>query len=100
MEVSDKICQEIRGFIDEFQKDGFRSPNLYDKFYELVRDEAKIYAFCDEFLRRIPNGATIFNDALSYLNLKDFASLIKTAVEILQAEFSAANAQKRYVEIN
>lgn len=77
MEVSDKICQEVRGFIDEFQKDGFRSPNLYDKFYELVKDEAKIYAFCDEFLRRIPSSATIFNDALSYLNLEDFASLIK-----------------------
>ena len=77
MEVSDKICQEIRGFIDEFQKDGFRSPNLYDKFYELVKDEAEIYAFCDEFLRQIPSSATIFNDALSYLNLEDFAGGIR-----------------------
>ena len=100
MEVSDKICQEVRGFIDEFQKDGFRSPNLYDKFYELVKDEAKIYAFCDEFLRRIPSSATIFNDALSYLNLEDFAALIKTAVEILQVEFDSANAQKRQCKFN
>ncbi|WP_298103433.1 hypothetical protein, partial [uncultured Campylobacter sp.] len=76
----------------DFERDGFRMPNLYERFWRLQGDETAYFALADSLLRGRRDGRTLLKDAMGYVGEEDFKALITTAVEILREE--AAEGRK------
>ena len=70
----------------DFERDGFRVPNLYERFWRLQGDPAAYFTLADGLLRGLREGGTLLKDALGYVGEEDFKALIATAVEILREE--------------
>ena len=70
----------------DFERDGFRVPGLYERFWRLQGDETAYFALADGLLRGQQEGGTLLKDALGYVGEEDFKALIATAVEILREE--------------
>ena len=70
----------------DFERDGFRVPGLYERFWRLQGDETAYFALADGLLRGQQEGGTLLKDALGYVGEEDFKALISTAVEILREE--------------
>ena len=70
----------------DFERDGFRVPGLYERFWRLQGDAAAYFALADSLLRGRQEGGTLLKDALGYVGEDDFKALIATAVEILREE--------------
>lgn len=69
-----------------FERDGFRVPGLYERFWRLQGDAAAYFALADSLLRGRQEGGTLLKDAMGYVGEEDFKALITTAVEILREE--------------
>ena len=69
-----------------FERDGFRVPGLYERFWRLQGDAAAYFALADSLLRGRRDGGTLLKDAMGYVGEEDFKALITTAVEILREE--------------
>ena len=76
----------------DFERDGFRVPGLYERFWRLQGDAAAYFTLADSLLRGRQEGGTLLKDALGYVGEEDFEALIATAVEILREE--AAEGRK------
>ena len=70
----------------DFERDGFKVPDLYERFWRLQGDAAAYFTLADSLLRGRQEGGTLLKDAMGYLNEEDFKALIATAVEILREE--------------
>ncbi|WP_297917324.1 hypothetical protein, partial [uncultured Campylobacter sp.] len=70
----------------DFERDGFRVPGLYERFWRLQGDETAYFTLADGLLRGQQEGGTLLKDALGYVGEEDFKALIATAVEILREE--------------
>ena len=70
----------------DFERDGFRVPGLYERFWRLQGDETAYFTLADGLLRGRQEGGTLLKDALGYVGEEDFKALIATAVEILREE--------------
>jgi len=70
----------------DFERDGFRMPDLYERFWRLQGDAAAYFTLADSLLRGRRDGRTLLKDALGYVSEEDFKALIATAVEILREE--------------
>ncbi|WP_298945693.1 hypothetical protein, partial [uncultured Campylobacter sp.] len=70
----------------DFERDGFRVPDLYERFWRLQGDTAAYFALADSLLRGRQEGGTLLKDAMGYVGEEDFKALIATAVEILREE--------------
>ena len=70
----------------DFERDGFRVPGLYERFWRLQGDTAAYFALADSLLRGRQEGGTLLKDAMGYVGEDDFKALIATAVEILREE--------------
>ena len=70
----------------DFERDGFRVPGLYERFWWLQGDRAAYFALADGLLRGQQEGGTLLKDALGYVGEDNFKALIATAVEILREE--------------
>ena len=70
----------------DFERDGFRVPSLYERFWQLQGDAASYFTLADSLLRGQQEGGTLLKDALGYVGEGDFKALIATAVEILREE--------------
>ena len=70
----------------DFERDGFRAPDLYERFWRLQGDAAAYFALADSLLRGRQEGGTLLKDAMGYVAEEDFKALIATAVEILRKE--------------
>ncbi|WP_206159239.1 hypothetical protein [Campylobacter showae] len=70
----------------DFERDGFRVPDLYEWFWRLQGDAAAYFTLADSLLRGRQEGGTLLKDALGYVGEDDFKALIATAVEILREE--------------
>ena len=70
----------------DFERDGFKVPDLYERFWRLQGDAAAYFALADSLLRGRQEGGTLQKDAMGYVGEEDFKALIATAVEILREE--------------
>ena len=70
----------------DFERDGFRVPGLYERFWQLQGDAAAYFTLADSLLRGQQEGGTLLKDAMGYVGEEDFKALIATAVEILREE--------------
>ena len=70
----------------DFERDGFRVPGLYERFWLLQGDETAYFTLADGLLRGQQEGGTLLKDAMGYVGEEDFKALIATAVEILREE--------------
>ena len=70
----------------DFERDGFRVPDLYERFWQLQGDETAYFTLADGLLRGRQEGGTPLEDAMGYVGEGDFKALITTAVEILREE--------------
>ncbi|WP_297883076.1 hypothetical protein [uncultured Campylobacter sp.] len=70
----------------DFERDGFRVPGLYERFWRLQGDAAAYFTLADSLLRGRQEGGTLLKDAMGYVGEEDFKALIATAVEILREE--------------
>lgn len=77
---------EALGLAQDFERDGFSMPNLYERFWRLQGDETAYFTLADSLLRGRRDGRTLLKDALGYVGKEDFKALIATAVEILREE--------------
>ena len=76
----------------DFECDGFRVADLYERFWRLQGDAAAYFTLADSLLCGQQEGGTLLKDALGYVGEEDFKALIATAVEILREE--AAQGRK------
>ena len=83
---------EALGLARDFERDGFRMPDLYERFWRLQGDAAVYFTLADSLLRGRQEGGTLLKDAMGYVGEEDFKALIATAVEILREE--AAQGRK------
>ena len=77
---------EALGLARDFERDGFRVPDLYERFWRLQGDAAAYFTLADSLLRGRQEGGTLLKDAMCYMGEEDFKALIATAVEILREE--------------
>lgn len=70
----------------DFERDGFKVADLYERFWRLQGDAAAYFTLADGLLRGRRDGRTLLKDALGYVGKEDFKALIATAVEILREE--------------
>lgn len=70
----------------DFERDGFRVPGLYERFWRLQGDAAAYFTLADGLLRGQQEGGMLLKDAMGYVGEEDFKALIATAVEILREE--------------
>ncbi|MFC2750079.1 MAG: hypothetical protein ACFN38_03045 [Campylobacter sp.] len=76
----------------DFERDGFRVSDLYERFWQLQGDAAAYFTLADSLLRGRQEGGTLLKDAMGYVGEEDFKALIAAAVEILREE--AADGRK------
>nr|WP_315060102.1 hypothetical protein [uncultured Campylobacter sp.] len=79
----------------DFERDGFRVPGLYERFWQLQGDAAAYFALADSLLRGQQEGGTLLKDALGYVGEDDFKALIATAVGILREEGAEGRETKQ-----
>ena len=77
---------EALGLAQDFERDGFKVADLYERFWQLQGDETAYFTLADSLLRGRRDGRTLLKDALGYVSEEDFKALIATAVEILREE--------------
>ena len=78
----------------DFERDGFRVPGLYERFWWLQGDETAYFALADSLLRGQRESGALLKDAMGYVGEDDFKALIATAVEILRENARSAQADK------
>nr|WP_314377284.1 hypothetical protein [uncultured Campylobacter sp.] len=79
----------------DFERDGFRVPGLYERFWRLQGDAAAYFTLADSLLRGRQEGGTLLKDAMGYVGEEDFKALIATAVEILREEAAEGSETKQ-----
>ncbi len=79
----------------DFERDGFRVPGLYERFWRLQGDAAAYFTLADSLLRGQQEGGTLLKDAMGYVGEEDFKALIATAVEILREEAAEGRETKQ-----
>ena len=79
----------------DFERDGFRVPDLYERFWWLQGDTAAYFALADSLLRGRQEGGTLLKDAMGCVGEEDFKALIATAVEILREEAAERRETKQ-----
>ena len=79
----------------DFERDGFRVPNLYERFWRLQGDAAAYFTLADSLLRGRQEGGTLLKDAMCYMGEEDFKAFIATAVEILREEAAEGRETKQ-----
>ena len=79
----------------DFERDGFRVPSLYERFWRLQGDAAAYFTLADGLLRGWQEGGTLLKDAMGYVGEEDFKALIATAVEILREEAAQGRETQR-----
>ena len=79
----------------DFERDGFRAPDLYERFWRLQGDETAYFTLADSLLLWRSDGRTLLKDALGYVGEGDFKALITTAVEILREEAADGRATQQ-----
>ncbi|WP_297895100.1 hypothetical protein [uncultured Campylobacter sp.] len=79
----------------DFERDGFRVPGLYERFWRLQGDAAAYFTLADSLLRGRRDGGTLLKDALGYVGEEDFKALIATAVEMLREEAAGRRETKQ-----
>ncbi len=70
--------------LSEFKLKGWDTRDLYPRMFKLAEDPAGIFGFLQGFLAAFGKGATLFNDALSYVGRADFGILVGQAIGILE----------------
>ena len=78
------MASRAEQYILDFKASGWKMPDLYERLLELASDSAEAFLFCKSFLQNFEKGATIFDDALSYIEKEQFAKLIVLALDILK----------------
>ena len=79
----------------DFERDGFKVADLYERFWRLQGDAAAYFTLADGLLRGRRDGRTLLKDALGYVGEEDFKALIATAVEILCEEAAEGRETKQ-----
>ena len=59
----------------DFERDGFRVPNLYERFWRLQGDAAAYFTLADSLLRGRQEGGTLLKDAMCYMGEEAFKAL-------------------------
>ena len=77
----------------DFEREGFDTPDLYERFWRLKGDEAAYFMLADSLLRGQRESGALLDDAMSYVSKEDFRVLVSTAMEILREESRASEAQ-------
>ena len=86
---------EALGLARDFERDGFRVPDLYERFWRLQGDETAYFTLADSLLRGRQEGGTLLKDAMGYVGKEDFKALIAAAVEILCEEAAKGRETKQ-----
>ncbi|MGN6493184.1 MAG: hypothetical protein ACTHLE_14385 [Agriterribacter sp.] len=78
--------EKAEKLISDFSISGWKTPNIYERLFELVNKPQEIYSFSKNFLISFEKGATLFNDSLSYIEREQFDQLIRLALDILKQQ--------------
>lgn len=79
----------------DFERDGFRVSDLYERFWQLQGDEAAYSTLADSLLRGRRESGALLDDAMSYVSKEDFRNLVSTAMKILREEGGVQNEAQR-----
>ena len=88
------MISKAEKLISDFKENGWGASNLYERLFELTDNSEDIYSFCKHFLGNFEKRATIFSDALSYIEKEQFAELIVVALDILKQQQQNENAEE------
>jgi len=56
----------------DFERDCFRVPDLYERFWRLQGDAAAYFTLADNLLRGRQEGGTLLKDAMGYVGEEGF----------------------------
>lgn len=76
--------EKAQNLITDFKENGWSTPNIYERLFEFTNNSEATFEFCKFFLTNFEKGATIFNDALSYIQKEHFSELIVLSLDILK----------------
>ncbi|HLO43419.1 MAG TPA: hypothetical protein VK175_03730 [Leadbetterella sp.] len=80
------MTEKAKQLIIDFKNNGWQTPNLYERLFDLTTNSTDTFYFATEYLKSFDKNATIFNDILSYIDKFQFADLINSALEILKKQ--------------
>lgn len=78
------MIEKAKNLIEDFNQQGWKAPNLYERLFEFIGNAEATFTFCRLFLTNFEKGATIFNDSLSYIEKAQFSELIVHSLNILK----------------
>ena len=90
---AEKFASDFKKILSDFRAKGWKTPSLYERFFELINSPDETYLFCKHFLTDFTKSATIFNDSLSYIDKEQFAELVVLALDILKRAQKNENAE-------
>lgn len=80
------MIEKAEKLINDFKENSWNTPNLYGRLFELTSNPETAFIFCKFFLTSFEKGATIFDDALSYVEKERFSKLIILSLDILKQQ--------------
>jgi cephalosporin-C deacetylase-like acetyl esterase len=80
------MIDKSKQLIIDFKNNGWQTPNLYERLFDLTSNSTDIFYFATEYLKSFDKNETIFNDILSYIDKSQFADLISSALDILKKQ--------------
>jgi hypothetical protein len=80
------MTDKAKQLIIDFKNNGWQTPNLYERLFDLTTNSTDTFYFATEYLKSFDKNATIFNDILSYIDKFQFADLVNSALDILKKQ--------------
>jgi hypothetical protein len=93
------MIDKSKQLIIDFKNNGWQTPNLYERLFDLTSNSTDIFYFATEYLKSFDKNETIFNDILSYIDKSQFADLISSALDILKNKNENAESVIEYASL-
>ena len=74
-----------QNLLTDFKRHSWKTPDLYPRLFELAKSPAALFDFLQGFLAAYEKNATLFNDALSYIDKEHFGMLVEQAIDSLKS---------------
>lgn len=76
--------EKAEKLIYDFKENGWDTPNIYERLFEFTNNSEVTFAFCKLFIANFEEGATLFDDSLSYIEKEQLSELIVLALDTLK----------------
>ncbi|AXE21121.1 hypothetical protein DR864_26985 [Runella rosea] len=81
------MTERVKELLEDFRNKRWEKIYTpYERLFELTRNGDELVDFLESYLKTFKETSTYFDDALSYIDAKQFSKLIQIAIKILQKE--------------